>query len=81
MTRASPPAAEARESKASSGLRVIMAYTLPSGLVPTLGAPLYAATSAVLIAVTTVYYAVAGTYNRTSALYPPLDILEAAQPQ
>lgn len=64
-----------------AALRVVMACTLPPDLVPALGTALYAGTSVVLIAVTTVYYAVSGIYNRTSALYPPLDIAEAAHPQ
>jgi len=64
-----------------AALRVVMAYTLPPDLVPALGTALYAGTSVVLIAVTTVYYAAAGIYNRTPALYPPLDIVEAAHPQ
>ncbi len=64
-----------------AGLRIIMAYTMSPDLVPALGTALYAGTSIVLIAVTTVYYAASGIYNRTSALYPPLDIAEAAPPQ
>lgn len=66
---------------ADAALRVIMAYTLSPDLVPALGTALYAGTSAVLIAVTTIYYAAAGIYNRTSAMYPPLDIAEAAHRQ
>ncbi len=58
-------------------LRVVMAYTLPSDLVPALGTALYAGTSVVLIAVTSIYYAAAGIYNPTSALYRPLDIAGA----
>ena len=66
---------------ADAALRVIMAHTLPPDLVPALGTALYAATSAVLIVVTTVYYATSGIYNRTSALYWPPAIVEAAHPQ
>lgn len=62
-----------------AALRVVMAYTLPPDLVPALGTALYVGTSVVLIAVTTVYYAAAGIFNRTSALYPPLDIVDDAQ--
>lgn len=54
-----------------SVVRVVMAYTLPSDLVPALGTALYAGTSIVLIAVTSVYYAAAGIYDPTSALYRP----------
>jgi len=68
-------------SLADAVLRVLMAYTLPPDMVPALGTALYAGTSVVLIAITTVYYAVAGIYNPTSALYPPPDIVEAARPQ
>ena len=62
-----------------SVLRVVMAYTLPSDLVPALGTALYAGTSMVLIAVTSIYYATAGVYNPTSSLYPPTEIAEAAR--
>ena len=53
-----------------SVLRIVMAYTLPSDLVPALGTVLYAGTSVVLIAVTSIYYAASGIYNPTSPLYP-----------
>ncbi len=65
-----------------AALRVVMAYTLSPDLVPALSTALYAGTSAMLIVVTTIYYAAAGIYNHGSALYrPPLDIAEAAHPQ
>ncbi|MET3807877.1 hypothetical protein ABIB25_004904 [Nakamurella sp. UYEF19] len=57
-----------------AALRVIMAYTLPSDLVPALGTALYAGTSVVLIAVTSIYYAASGIYDPTSLLYPPDEI-------
>lgn len=63
-----------------AALRVVMAYTLPPDLVPGLGTALYAGTSLVLIAVTSSYYAAAGIYNPTSALYPPLDVVAGAHP-
>ncbi|MDQ2729024.1 MAG: hypothetical protein M3Y91_14470 [Actinomycetota bacterium] len=64
-----------------SALRIVIAYTLAPNLVPALDTALYAATAGVVIAVTTTYYALAGIYNRTSALYPPLDRVQAAHPQ
>lgn len=64
-----------------AALRVVMAYTLPSDVVPGLGTALYAGTSIVLIAVTSIYYAAAGIYNPESALYPPVDIAETVGPQ
>ncbi len=66
---------------ADAVLRVILAYTLPPDVVPALGTALYAGTSVVLIAVTTIYYASAGIYNPNSALYPPLGSTEPAYPQ
>ena len=64
-----------------AALRVIMAYTLPPDLVPALSTALYVGTSIVLIAVTTVHYAVVGVYDRGSALYRPLDIVDGAHPR
>ncbi|MEO9140277.1 MAG: VC0807 family protein [Jatrophihabitans sp.] len=61
-----------------AALRVVMAYTLAPDLVPALGTILYAGTSVVLIAVTTIYYAASGIYNPSSALYAPLGIVKAA---
>lgn len=56
---------------ADAVLRVVMAYTLPPDLVPVLATVLYLATSAVLIVITTIYYAAAGIYDPNSAIYRP----------
>ncbi len=60
-------------SLADAALRVVMAYTLPADVVPALGTALYAGTSAVLIAVTTVYYISSGVYDPHSPLYRQLE--------
>jgi len=60
-------------SLADAALRVVMAYTLPADVVPALGTALYAATSAVLIAVTTVFYIASGVYDPHSLLYRQLE--------
>ena len=57
---------------ADAALRVWMAYTLAPDLVPALSTLLYLLTSAVLIVITTIYYAAAGIYNRDSAIYRPV---------
>ena len=64
-----------------AGLRVAMAYTLPPDRVPLLGTGLYAGTSVVLIVLTSTYYAASGVYNSSSALYPPLGVVQAADRQ
>ena len=60
-----------------AAVRVVMAYTLPSDLVPAVGTALYAGTSVVLIAVSSIYYAAAGIYDPASPLYPPREIAQA----
>jgi hypothetical protein len=54
---------------ADSAARVVMAYTLPVDLVPTLSSVLYLATSVVIIAVTNILYAAAGVFTPSSAMY------------
>lgn len=55
-----------------------MAIDLPPDLIPAFGTALSVGTSVALIVVTSIYYAAAGVYNRTSALFPTLDTVEDA---
>jgi hypothetical protein len=61
---------------ADSGLRALMAYTLPVDEVPALGTALYVATSTVLIISANIYYLSVGLYHPGSRLYQPLSAPE-----
>lgn len=56
---------------ADSAARVTMAYTLPIDLVPALSTALYLVTSAIIILITNIHYAVAGVFNPNSRIYHP----------
>ena len=58
---------------ADAAARVWLAYTLPADVVPATATGLYLATSAVLIVLTSVFYALCGVYNPRTAWYPPAD--------
>lgn len=57
---------------ADATVRVVIAYSLPVDAVPALSAPLYAATSVILLVVTNLYYRSAGLFDGDSPLYAPL---------
>jgi hypothetical protein len=66
---------------ADSGLRALMAYTLPVDEVPALGTALYVATSIVLILIANIYYLAMGLYHPGSRLYKPLSAPEQRSEQ